>query len=132
AERTGHRAPHLFSRCRRCGGRRGVASWRTMNFLVDTDILSLFAKAEPIGLLLRLFRVERIPITQSVFNELAVPLEYGYQFPHTVFAVSVTISLSETELAIYETLRLEGIVSAADAEQIAVCQARGWAYVTMD
>ena len=52
-----------------------------MNFLGHTDILSLFAKAEAMGLLLRLFRVERIPITQSVFNELAVPLEYGYQFP---------------------------------------------------
>ncbi len=103
-----------------------------MNFLVDTDILSLFAKAEAIGLLLRLFRVERIPITQSVFNEIAVPLEYGYLFPHAVFAVSVTISLSEAELALYETLRLEGVVSAADAEQITVCQARGWAYVTMD
>lgn len=44
----------------------------------------------------------------------------------------MTISLSEAELALYETLRLEGVVSAADAEQIAVCHARGWAYVTMD
>lgn len=52
-----------------------------MNFLVDTDILSLFAKAEAMDLLLRLFRVDRISITQSVFNELAIPLEYGYQFP---------------------------------------------------
>jgi len=28
--------------------------------------------------------------------------------------------------------RLEGVVSAADAEQIAVCQMRSWVYVTMD
>ena len=35
-------------------------------------------------------------------------------------------------MALYETLRLEGVVSAADVAQIAVCQARGWAYVTMD
>lgn len=103
-----------------------------MSFLLDTDILSLFAKAEAIDLLLRLFRVERLAITQGVFNELAIPLEYGYQFPHRVFAHSTTVSLSTEEIELYETLRLEGIVSAADAEQIVVCQVRGWVYVTMD
>jgi len=103
-----------------------------MSFLLDTDILSLFAKAEAIDLLRRLLRVERLAITQGVFNELTVPLGYGYHFPHSVFAASTTVSLSEDELTLYETLRLEGVVSAADAEQIAVCQIRGWAYVTMD
>jgi len=54
-----------------------------MSFLLDTDILSLFAKAGAIDLLLRLLRVERLAITQGVFTELTVPLEYGYRFPHS-------------------------------------------------
>lgn len=103
-----------------------------MSFLIDTDILSLFAKSDAIELLLRLLRVDTLTITQGVFNELAVPLEYGYRFPHRVFATSTTVSLSTEELTIYEALRLEGIVSAADAEQIAICQVRGWVYITMD
>jgi hypothetical protein len=103
-----------------------------MSFLLDTDILSLFAKADAIDLLLRLFHVERLAIIQGVFNELAIPLEYGYQFLHRVFGHSTAVSLSSDELTLYETLRLEGIVSTADAEQIVVCQARGWVYVTMD
>ena len=103
-----------------------------MSFLLDTDILSLFAKAEAIDLLLRLLRVERLAITQGVFDELAIPLQYGYQFPHSIFAASTTVPLAAVELVLYETLRLEGVVSAADAEQIAICQVRGWAYVTMD
>ncbi|MFN3332386.1 MAG: hypothetical protein ACK47M_07735 [Caldilinea sp.] len=63
---------------------------------------------------------------------MVIPLEYGYRFPHRVFAASTTTSLSTEELAIFEALRLAGIVSAADAEQIAICQVRGWVYVTMD
>ena len=103
-----------------------------MSFLLDTDILSLFAKAGAIDLLLRLLRVDRLAITQGVFTELTIPLEYGYRFPHSVFAVSATVPLTDAELALYVTLRLEGVVSVADAEQIAVCQTRGWVYVTMD
>jgi len=103
-----------------------------MSFLLDTDILSLFAKADAIDLLLRLLHVDSLTITQGVFNELAVPIEYGYQFPYRVFANSTTVSLSPEELAIHATLRLEGVVSVADAEQVAICQVRNWIYITMD
>jgi hypothetical protein len=52
-----------------------------MDFLLDTDIVSIFAKAEALSLLCRLFQCERLPITSGVFDELLVPLEYGYDFP---------------------------------------------------
>lgn len=104
----------------------------TISFLVDTDILSLFAKTEAIQILLRLFGAERLPITPGVFSELLAPLDYGYDFPHQVFANSTVVSLSLTELELYAQLRLEGNVSSADAEQIAVCHTRAWVYVTMD
>jgi predicted nucleic acid-binding protein len=103
-----------------------------MTFVLDTDVLSLFAKTESLDLLLRLFRVERLAITQGVFNELLIPLDYGYEFPRLIFAKSVIVSLSQAEIDTYENLRLQGQVSAADAEQIALCRNRQWLYVTMD
>jgi predicted nucleic acid-binding protein len=103
-----------------------------MTVILDTDILSLFAKTESLDLLLHLFQVEHLLITQGVFNELLIPLDYGYEFPRLIFPLSKIISLSQSEIEIYEILRLQGQVSSADAEQIAVCQNRQWIYVTMD
>ena len=36
------------------------------------------------------------------------------------------------EFEIYEELRLQGRLSSADAEMIAICKERGWLYMTMD
>jgi predicted nucleic acid-binding protein len=101
-------------------------------FLFDTDILSIFAKAYALSRLCRFFESERLPITPRVFDELLVPLEYGYNFPHRIFALAEAISVTPDEVETYESLRFAGRVSAADAEMIAVCQKRGWTYVTMD
>ena len=101
-------------------------------FLFDTDILSIFAKARALPLLCRLFESERLPITPRVFDELLVPLEYGYDFPDRIFALAEVVSVEPDEIEAYESLRFEGRVSAADAEVIAVCQWRGWTYVSMD
>jgi predicted nucleic acid-binding protein len=101
-------------------------------FLFDTDILSIFAKAHALSLLCLFFGSERLPITPRVFDELLVPLEYGYNFPRRVFALAEVISVMPDEVETYESLRFAGRVSAADAEMIAVCQKRGWTYVTMD
>ena len=40
--------------------------------------------------------------------------------------------MSSDEVVGFEALRLEGKVSAADAEIVAICQRRSWIYVTMD
>ncbi|MCX6031176.1 MAG: hypothetical protein NT169_17995 [Chloroflexi bacterium] len=101
-------------------------------FLVDTDILSIFAKANALALLREILGCQRLPITTGVFNEIVIPLEYGYDFPRRVMAVAETVLMSSEEVAVFETLRLEGRVSAADAEIVAICQRRSWIYVTMD
>jgi hypothetical protein len=103
-----------------------------ISFLFDTDILSIFAKARALPLLCRLFKSERLPITPRVFDELLVPLEYGYDFPDQIFALAEVVTIEPDEIEAYERLRFEGRVSAADAEVIAVCQQRGWTYVSMD
>jgi len=103
-------------------------------YLFDTDILSIFAKAHALPLLCQLFKSERLPITPRVFDELLVPLEYGYDFPDRIFVLTEVVTVESNEIETYESLRFEGRVSAADAEIIAVCQQRGWtyAYVSMD
>jgi len=101
-------------------------------FLMDTDILSIFAKADALSILCRLLQCERFPITPGVLNELLVPLEYGYDFPRRILdqAEIVPMTLEETED--YEALRIQGRLSVADAEIIAICKRRRWIYITMD
>jgi len=101
-------------------------------FLLDTDILSIFAKVNALALLRELLGCDRLPITTGVFNEIVVPLEYGYDFPRRILAAVDTVLMSADEAASFEALRLEGKVSAADAEIVAICQHRGWFYITMD
>jgi len=102
------------------------------DFLIDTDILSVFAKADGLPILCRLFQWQRLPVTPAVLDEILVPLEYGYDFPRRILARTEILSMVPDEARDYEALRLQGKLSAADAEMIAICKRRGWLYVTMD
>ncbi len=102
------------------------------DFLLDTDIPSLFAKVNALALLREFLGCDRLPITTGVFNELVIPMEYGYDFPRLILAAADTVLMSADEVTTFEALRLEGRVSAADAEIVAICQHRGWFYITMD
>ncbi len=100
--------------------------------LLDTDILSMFAKVDALDLLVQLLGCDQLPVTLGVFNEIAAPLEFGYDYPAKVFAVVEVILMKPEEFNLCECLRLEGRVSLTDAEMIAICQSRGWRFVTMD
>lgn len=100
-------------------------------FLIDTDILSIFAKTDALPILCRLFQWQRLPVTPAVLDEILVPLDYGYDFPRQILARAETVSMVPDEAKDYEALRLQGKLSAADAEMIAICKRRGWVYVTM-
>lgn len=93
-----------------------------IGFLLDTDILSIFAKAGALSLLCAFFRRQRLPITPGIFEELLVPLEYGYDFPKDILALTEVVVMTPDEAPVYEALRLEGKISAADAELIAICR----------
>jgi|YNPNPStandDraft_1061719.scaffolds.fasta_scaffold79509_2 hypothetical protein len=101
-------------------------------FLLDTDILSIFAKAGALPLLCDFFQCQRLPMTSGVFDELLIPLEYGYDFPQRILDLAEVVTMTPEEAQDYEALRLQGKLSAADAELIAICGRRGWAYVAMD
>ena len=101
-------------------------------FLLDADILSIFAKAGALPLLCDLLQCQRLPMTSGVFDELLIPLEYGYDFPQRILDLAEVVAMTPEEVQDYETLRLQGKLSAADAELIAICRRRGWTYVAMD
>ena len=75
---------------------------------------------------------EALPITPRVLDELLVPLEYGYDFPHDILSRADVVPATLEEFEIYEELRLQGRLSSADAEMIAIRKERGWLYITMD
>lgn len=100
--------------------------------MIDTDILSIFAKADALGVLCRLLQCHKLPITPGVLDELLVPLDYGYDFPRDILSRADVIAMTTEELADYESLRLQGRLSATDAEMISICKQREWLYITMD
>lgn len=65
-------------------------------------------------------------------ERLGILIEHGYDFPRQILARAETVSMVPDEAKDYEALRLQGKLSAADAEMIAICKRRGWVYVTMD
>jgi len=102
------------------------------DFLIDTDILSIFAKAKGLSTLCRLLECEKLPITPSVLDEVLIPLEYGYDFPHDILSRARIVVVTQEEMESYEHLKLQGKLSATDAELVAICKQRGWLYITMD
>lgn len=80
--------------------------------LLDADILSLFAKVDAMPLLCEILKCDKLPITSGVFNEIMVPLTYGYEFPNRIIAVSKTILMRSEETHDFEMLRLDGKVSS--------------------
>jgi hypothetical protein len=101
-------------------------------FLIDTDILSIFAKANGLSTLCRLLECEKLPITPGLLDELLVPLEYGYDFPRDILSMAEIVVVMSGEIEGYEHLKLQGRLSTTDAEIIAICKQRGWLYITMD
>ena len=53
--------------------------------VIDTDILSMFAKADMIDLLKSVLSARAV-MTPIIRLEISVPLEFGYEFPHRVIS----------------------------------------------
>jgi len=97
----------------------------------DTDILSMFAKIDAVGLLRRLFGKKAV-ITPKIRDEISVPLEYGYSFPQKVISTIKTVPLSKQ--ALEEYIRLQGNLSLGkgELEAIAYCKTEKCAFATND
>ncbi len=63
-----------------------------MSVIFDTDILSAFAKIDALPLLKKLFAKHEIYITPEIYEELSIPVDYGYTFPLKIFEeIEITI-----------------------------------------
>ncbi len=104
-----------------------------MKFVLDTDILSMFAKAEALGWLGELLGWENLVMTPAIRDEIAVPLRYGYAFPKEVLSQIVVIPLTERALREYERLWMSyPSLGRGELEAIALCKTTEAIFVTND
>ena len=104
-----------------------------MKVIVDTDIASAFAKINKLDLLIQLFQGREVVITTEIYQELLVPLDYGFTFPLKIFSKFRTIRLEGEEVAAFEQALLESPnLGKGELEAITICQKRGYAFSAID
>lgn len=90
----------------------------------------MFAKIDSIDILTELF-TNKVVLTPKIHDELSVPLEYGYAYPHNVFIKIRTIPLSDEVIEEYEKLQKLNL-GKGELEAIAFCKTRKCIFVTND
>ncbi len=91
--------------------------------IVDTDILSMFAKVGALDTLVALVGQEVIGITPAIADEIAIPLQYGYAFPREVLSKIPVVPMSLQVMERATQLRLENTaLGRGEREAIAFCQ----------
>jgi len=99
--------------------------------ILDTDILSMFAKIGEIELLKCLFS-EKVAMVPRVRDEISIPLEYGYAFPLRVISEIRTVPLSKEALEEYEKLQRNFSLGRGELEAVAYCKTEDCAFATND
>ena len=64
--------------------------------IVDADILSMFAKAGSLNVLIEFFGKEQIGMTPAIADEISVPLQYGYSFPLQILSQIPVVPISKS------------------------------------
>jgi len=104
-----------------------------MKIIIDTDIASAFAKTERLKLLHKLFSHWDVVITPEIYQELLVPLNYGYTFPQDIFDSVKTIYPTKEELNNFQkALSQYPKLGRGELEAIIVCISRGYAFSAID
>lgn len=86
-----------------------------MTIVLDTDILSMFAKVEAVSMLKDLFGEGNLAITPGIEEEISIPLDYGYDFPSKALSKVETIPLTDEALSKHRQLLVvsfQGILRA--------------------
>jgi predicted nucleic acid-binding protein len=104
-----------------------------MKVVIDTDILSMFAKVDGIGILMDFFGSGRAVMTPSIRDEISIPLQYGYAFPNSVLSQIHVIPLSGQAWEEHERLRTIGAsLGKGELEAVAICKTEGMLFATND
>jgi predicted nucleic acid-binding protein len=103
--------------------------------LADTSILSTFARVDALGLLWALFPRVPLGVTPAIYREVQEALNQGcgwlVQVPRLVKAGRLQL-VAATPV---EVLAAEGppdSLGLGEREAIALCQSRGWSFITND
>ncbi|HEX7444971.1 MAG TPA: hypothetical protein VF300_01140 [Methanothrix sp.] len=101
--------------------------------IIDTDIASAFAKIGRLDLLKDLFSKHPVFITPRIFEELSVPLDYGYKFPLEIFDRFDVLNPSGEENESYRELIIANrVLGKGELEAISICKSRGYVFSSMD
>lgn len=104
-----------------------------MKIVLDTDIASVFAKVEKIDLLSQLFGKRELCITPKVYEELLVPLRYGYDFPNRIFNRCRLIIPTSEEIGEFTDLLLrEPKLGRGELDSVVVCKSRNYTFAAID
>jgi predicted nucleic acid-binding protein len=101
--------------------------------IIDTDILSMFAKVDAVAMLGQLLGPDRVATTPAIRDEIAVPLQYGYEFPLRALVQTAIAPLPGRAWLEYERLRATGAaLGRGELEAIAFCKTEGAVFATND
>ena len=103
--------------------------------LVDTNLLSTFARVGELELLFELFKRSKLTLTPAVLEELNEALAHGCAWLEQVTGLLDQGRLEVVVAApneIQARTALPTSLGAGEAESIAICQARDWPFLTND
>lgn len=103
-----------------------------MSILVDTDVLSAFAKIKALDLLNRLFPNDGIVIPSGVYEELVYIKERGYGFVEDIFIFVQSTSMTEDETLKYHSFLTSTGLGKGELQCISVCSSRALPFITND
>lgn len=104
-----------------------------MRIIIDTDILSMFAKVGAVDVLGELLGRERVAMTPAICSEITTPMQYGYTFPSQVLSQISVVLLTEPVWQEYERLWAMGSsLGKGELEAIAFCRVEGGLFATND
>ena len=101
--------------------------------VIDTDILSMFAKVGAVHILGTFFGQGRIVMLPAIHDEITAPLQYGYTYPTEVLSQIPVEPLSEPIWREYERLwTLRSSLGKGELQAIAFCKAEDALFLTND
>src|SRR5262249_37575386 len=101
--------------------------------VIDTDILSMFAKVRAIHILEVFLGQGCIVMTPAIHDEITTPLQYGYTYPTEVLTQVPVAPLTEQIWREYERLwTLRPSLGQGALQAIAFCKAEDAFFVTND
>ena len=103
-----------------------------MSILLDTDVLSAFAKISGLELLNELFSSDELLITNGVYEELMYIRESGYDFVDQILGFVRNTPMDGKELDAYHSFLKRTSLGKGELQCIAVCIVRGYPFVTND